>query len=93
MQPAHSEVIVKNTWNGVGLLVMLAGALLLVASSAAVAWNGWLSPLLTNGSDEGSALATAFLGPLWLIGLPLVVAGGALWWFSKPRSTRSSRTG
>ena len=73
----------KNTWNGIGILIMSVGAVLLVVSGAAVAWNGWLSPLLNSGSDEGSALLIAFVGPLWLVGLPLVVVGGALWWFSK----------
>jgi len=76
----------KDVWNGVGLLVLLAGVLLLLASGLAIAWNGWLSPHLGSGSDEGAALMAAFLGPLWLVGLPLFVVGGALWWFSKERA-------
>ncbi len=80
----------RNAWNGIGLFVLAAGALLLTASALAIAWNGWLSPMFRSGSDEGAALMAAFIGPLWLIGLPLSAIGAALWWFSKPSSLGGS---
>ncbi|MCT1615686.1 hypothetical protein GKZ75_10320 [Kocuria indica] len=79
----------KDTLAAVSVIVAIAGAILLTVSLAVLGWTSWLAPQLGTGDALGGGLLMGTLGPLWVIGLPLVVAGVAGWWLSRGTRRRA----
>lgn len=82
----------KELWNGLAAILVAIGAGLLAISAGAHAWNYWLSPLFSRGADVGAGLLVGFLGPLWLVGLPVTAVGALLWATLRTRNTHNHRS-